>query len=1133
MNHKNLLILATLAILPIGASALPTSFFAPSSKIAKGNWVRIGIENTGVYELTYDQLREMGFSNPSAVSVYGRGGRRMAETFTDAAGNPLLDSDIIQVRVKHADNKIFFYGLGVEDIAFVNNSTLDLGGSFMKKDLNIYTNYGYYFLTDSTPVLSVESVSNTAGENAKALTQGAGYVYHEKDLYHNNTITGQLFWGESYFLNEPYNVWDVELPDLVGGQPGAMECAFYTLKNLNKGYTDPAKQIWLSYGVGKNHEEGTAAARYPIGNQDHTSDYIPQEPSLAQLIVPAGTDKVFVNYELGHYRSYDLSALDYWVFTYPKGIPTLRDTKGKRIGQDLIAFPSLSIGETGTFEISDPTSKSVWDVTDPKNPRELTISVSENKGIVTVECGAETPVIAIFDRMSTQKQISGFDKSWERIANQDIHALQAEGCDMAIITLPWLRNAAEELADVHRRVYGTKVVVVTAQELYNEFSGGVPDPMAYRSFVKMMYNSPGIQIKNVMLAGPISCDMRGINIPNDPEMSLIAFQNHETNLETKSMNANDFIGMMTDYFNVKTIEKQEMHVGVGILPLYYEEEFRRYIKKVEQFATDDSFAYRLNSNLNIGGIGDNHIHGQQAVDISAHMNEVNDMCSLNTTLAIDAYGYDQSLAKWFEAFNSGRHLATYFGHGASSYLGQNRLFFTPANIPQFKNKALPLMAFFGCTISDSDHGIRGLGEGMVFDTDYGLIAGLVATRSTWSGQNFDYAKQFFTSFHYSNPNSTTSSPVTAPQTLGEIFRKSKNASLFVNELAYQLLGDPGIIFPVVLQRVSVMTPGKVAPGETLKFTGSILKAGSSAVDIDFNGEIVLRVMEPEFSLVSEDLITKTNEAELNVRYGDQQISMSVARVVNGKFEMEVYIPLQMKEHEGRKMKFNFCAYNPATRTGASISKIAVVNSAAATTRPTPDVVPPVIEELVYEPMSNSIQLTASDDVALDLSRNMLVGGFQAFLDGQHLPEGSGSEPKLDNGPRRYTREFFLGNLQLGSHSMKVVVKDAAGNQAESEITFTITDNAGEYILATKEAGLSESITFYVDGNAPQTADIFITSQAGTELAKLPYRAGAEVIWDGNDSSGNRVAPGRYRAFLRETGSHQTKGHADVIIVPVL
>ena len=40
-------------------------FFADESKLAQGRWVRISVTETGVYQITDDELFKMGFSDPA------------------------------------------------------------------------------------------------------------------------------------------------------------------------------------------------------------------------------------------------------------------------------------------------------------------------------------------------------------------------------------------------------------------------------------------------------------------------------------------------------------------------------------------------------------------------------------------------------------------------------------------------------------------------------------------------------------------------------------------------------------------------------------------------------------------------------------------------------------------------------------------------------------------------------------------------------------------------------------------------------------------------------------------------------------------------------------------------------------
>ena len=57
------------------ASAFSVSNYATQSKLATGKWVKITIPESGMYEITYDELLQMGFSNPAQVRLYGHGGR--------------------------------------------------------------------------------------------------------------------------------------------------------------------------------------------------------------------------------------------------------------------------------------------------------------------------------------------------------------------------------------------------------------------------------------------------------------------------------------------------------------------------------------------------------------------------------------------------------------------------------------------------------------------------------------------------------------------------------------------------------------------------------------------------------------------------------------------------------------------------------------------------------------------------------------------------------------------------------------------------------------------------------------------------------------------------------------------------
>ena len=99
--------LLLLIITPVTARALPASTFATTSRLATGKWVKIAIHEDGMYQITYEELAQMGFNNPRSVRLYGSGGHPISETLDGSAHD-----DLTPVPCKHYGNKIYFYGCG-------------------------------------------------------------------------------------------------------------------------------------------------------------------------------------------------------------------------------------------------------------------------------------------------------------------------------------------------------------------------------------------------------------------------------------------------------------------------------------------------------------------------------------------------------------------------------------------------------------------------------------------------------------------------------------------------------------------------------------------------------------------------------------------------------------------------------------------------------------------------------------------------------------------------------------------------------------------------------------------------------------------------------------------------------------
>ena len=61
-----------------------THTYTESSVLSSGSWVKIRINESGVYRMTYEELQAAGLSNPANVRIYGYGGAMLTQNFNKA-----------------------------------------------------------------------------------------------------------------------------------------------------------------------------------------------------------------------------------------------------------------------------------------------------------------------------------------------------------------------------------------------------------------------------------------------------------------------------------------------------------------------------------------------------------------------------------------------------------------------------------------------------------------------------------------------------------------------------------------------------------------------------------------------------------------------------------------------------------------------------------------------------------------------------------------------------------------------------------------------------------------------------------------------------------------------------------------
>ena len=1062
-------------------SASVTFSFKPSSALASGKWVKVFTGESGIYEIPYSRLREMGFSNPSKVGVYGSGAAPKSLSFTDRNGTPLVTDDLNPVAVYHRDDKLIFYVQGPTDISFT-------GTYFDRKDINLYTKRGAYFLTDKDSEPLRMSTFTPSNGSKKEYKSGMDYIVHERDLFHNTTSTGQLYWGESLIDTTLYS-WPVEIPYVDLSRKATMIC---------KIYASPASSGNVSFGVMNSEGNCTYRIQPPAEKVFRTQSVTTANPSLR-----SNRSMVFVECDN---PSGSFINIDYWTFSYPKLLPDFTNPNSGNQERIFITPQSL---EQGLLPFNTPKQLISFDVSNPEKPY---ILASDREGdILSAYFQPKTSCnqIIVCDPDREQMTISGY----EPVDNTDIHSLASEGADMLIVTTDRYLNHARRLADLHDRYNQTKAVVVRLKDVYNEFSQGVPDPIAIRGVVKDFYDNGSRKLKNLLLFGPVYGDVRAMEAEGNAEENMIAFQGTLVTIEGAAPNVMDIYGYTSDYINTGSLADNTMEVGVGTLPLYSEADAERCIRKTERYLTDDRKAIYVNELFSVGGTGEDHTHELQAsmlVDSILYKTGNLPMECVTPVLAIDAFGLKEARRKFIDNLTRGSLFTWYHGHASYYLLNQERGFFTNADIPQMRNEHLGFLFVGGCDLSGTDWKRRGLGENFVTGTDHGMAGIIMSPRTSWSGQNFKLATNLCRAL-FNQRGTSTRKRVETP-TIGEVYADTKSPSKESNDLNYIYIGDPGLKIPVPLARISTGPLKSAAPGAPVSLKGQITDLDGNPIK-DFNGQIMAKIMAPAVTLTSADYQTGTiNEKPwkgMEIKYVDDRQGIFEGTVKDGEFTLDVLLPTNADTWSGQELPIYLSAYDHSVFAGAADkTSVFVLSQSASDQR---DRTAPSLM-VTYDPEAMAIRGSLSDNLG------SAPGAVEATIDSDRL-----AVIDLSGSAIRASRQFMVPahHLNPGSHSATLTAVDCAGNPTEMKINFTVPEWKPAISIALESAIVKESLEFSLPGLPAGEFEITIMDEANHTVGRRLIDRN-HLSWDCRNSEGNPLSTGLYR--MRVAGAQSSNAH---------
>lgn len=1050
--------------------------FSPASALATGKWVKVETRQAGIYELSHARLAEMGFSNPDKVSVYGSGGIQMPDRLVQNGRNAVSD-DLRQVPVIHKNGKLYFYARGLREPV--------LGSSgFESNSLNIYSDTGHYFLTDSGQAMTLTEPDDASSlmENAADRSKGYDWRVHEEDRMHGHHNYGNEFWecplseGNTLTWNMPVSCMALE-----------SECS--TLSRI----------VYMQTKSGASYN-----MTMRLGSNNHPSSYTGGSTGSSELLgVPVlirtnsftlpKASSVSVGVRLNSSNT-DLF-YDWTLLTYTKDLSMAgRDMVQER----LYLRPSAQDTDNGYVRI--PSGSIVLDVTDPFKPFVL----PANAGKAYFKESAVDRTLLAFNPSNSQLM----PENPVNVANQNLHGLQHQKYEFLIVAVPEMLEYAEQIARLHRNHDKINVAVVTTEQIYNEFSSGNQDPVAVRMLVKMMYESQGNALKNVLLVGPVNSETRGIQVKSTYRYPIIGIQEGGIYSNREPAIVFDYYGNTSDNLLPTQFSGMTMQTGVGVLPIYTATDGERVVSKIKKYLTfidSDDFAWYVNETITASCTGDDHLHNDQATRLGSNLQNyirtATGGCLRNNNFAQEFYTKNSQTPVYVDMLESGKLMSYYIGHAR-----YDMTHICPGpEYAKLRNKLPFFMMFAGCDLTIPDYGDTHLGTEIVTRFDNALIGSFCSTRTAWASENFNLADSFSKALFRDRSNK----PLARSRTIGEAYAQAKSSLNGTNKLVYIYVGDPALTIPLPTRSMECELTGNLSAyrsGDVLTLSGSI---AANDGDAPFNGRAVLKICQPDQirSSLTDPAYKLTFQADL--------ISSANVSVKDGVFTARIPLSRAVESfmsHDGAISNLNLYigAYDPSQRlSAATLVKVPMMKAGEVRTEiPAPDQTdtqaPTVTAE--YDEASMSLNVAVSDDVAVIPG----VGGATGL--NMRIDNSDISTEALQSddicGTAHYETGYFVGHLADGEHTLTYSARDMAGNVTDTKtLRFTVSrDNTANLLSTSRSYGI-DSMRFIPESGTAGMQLIVMNSDG--RIVFTEDNVDGPVDWDCSD-----LPAGTYTATLR-------------------
>ena len=236
---------------------------AQKSVLSEGNWIKVGVTQSGIYKIDKDILSKAGWSlsqiTPQNLKLYGNGGKMLPQKNSTYRPSDLIENAIL-VRGEQ-DGKwddtdyILFYGEAPQQLIFDNAQKQ------ISHQINTYSDTTYYFLTVSSGNgQRIKTATDVKSTNTIRLFDD--YQFHEIDK--RNILaqapfagSGQEWYGEEFIANSQ------QVFSFVGQGIASNSQISLTSSVLNTSYGTTTFNLTMNnQAVGTQNMDGITASTY-------------------------------------------------------------------------------------------------------------------------------------------------------------------------------------------------------------------------------------------------------------------------------------------------------------------------------------------------------------------------------------------------------------------------------------------------------------------------------------------------------------------------------------------------------------------------------------------------------------------------------------------------------------------------------------------------------------------------------------------------------------------------------------------------------------------------------------------------------------------------------------------------------